>query len=634
MSNVKDKKSEEKKIEEKTTELEVEKDTDEKEKKKGKGGIIALAIVTVLLIAGGGYGFYLFTQFRDNLTTDNARITTTLVSITSSTPGRLERFNVTEGQVVTANEVIGWVENGETLYAPFDGLVVQANAVQNQVVSPMEVLAVIADINNIHVQANIEETDISRVELGRMVNVTVDGLQNQSFRGYIAEIGSVTDAELTGMAMFFNTGGNFTRVTHLLPVRVNFVDDINPTNLIGTNARVQIDTSAVNTDRIRTEAIAQGTSVAGVIQSSQSRNVYSTTGLQIEHIYVEVGDTVTQGQVLATLDTENLELTIAQQRAMIATTRQNSQAQVQDTNRMLAEARSNLANNTNMQILNAEANLVNAEIALQLAQENYDNAMQDMVGGINPMVVHAESLYRNAGMYLHTREVDYANVTVLYGVGAASAEQLRLASEALIFANAQMDDARINLINATDGQDRTMEQLTIALQAAQTAYQNAHTLLEASRVSAQQDIARLTSTANNAQIGTNLEHMEITLAMLENQLNDATIRAEAAGTITARHVAEGANAIGLLFTIEDTHNLRVITSFREHDLRHIYQGKEVSVITDHGNGVVHMDSGVITRINPVAMPNPMGIVEFETEVSITSTNPNLLIGMNTRVYID
>jgi multidrug efflux pump subunit AcrA (membrane-fusion protein) len=58
-------------------------------------------------------------------------------------------------------------------------------------------------------------------------------------------------------------------------------------------------------------------STAGVVESVTSRNIYATSGLTIESIYAEIGDVITEGQILAILDTENLELTIAQQRALI-----------------------------------------------------------------------------------------------------------------------------------------------------------------------------------------------------------------------------------------------------------------------------------------------------------------------------
>ncbi|MCL2852875.1 MAG: efflux RND transporter periplasmic adaptor subunit [Defluviitaleaceae bacterium] len=214
--------------------------TEAPEKKKGKGKIILVLILTLALAGGVAAGLAVVWRSAGYLTTDNARVTTTLVTITSNTPGSLERFTVYEGRYVEEHEILGWVEHGEALRSPFDGLVVQSNAVQDQLVSSMEPLAVIADINDLHIQANIEETDIARVQLGQSVIVTIDPFGNRQFTGYISEIGNVTQAELTGSALFFNTGGTFTRVTHLIPIKINIVDEINLDSFIGVNARVRI----------------------------------------------------------------------------------------------------------------------------------------------------------------------------------------------------------------------------------------------------------------------------------------------------------------------------------------------------------------------------------------------------------
>ena len=52
--------------------------------------------------------------------------------------------------------------------------------------------------------------------------------------------------------------------------------------------------------------------VRGMVESTETRNVYSTLGFMIDRVYVEVGDRVAEGQILGMLDTANLELTIAQ----------------------------------------------------------------------------------------------------------------------------------------------------------------------------------------------------------------------------------------------------------------------------------------------------------------------------------
>ncbi|MCL2357804.1 MAG: HlyD family efflux transporter periplasmic adaptor subunit [Defluviitaleaceae bacterium] len=210
------------------------------EEKKGASKIWIVLILTVILAGGAATGIFFVWRSAGYITTDNARVTTTRFDVMPQLPGTLERFTIHEGQYLAENAIIGWVENGETLRSPFDGLVVRTYARQGQQVSPMTPIATIADVNNIHIRAYIEETDVGRLYRGQDAYVTIDPFGSRQFTGYISEISRITSAELTGQAMFFNTGGNFTRVVHTLAVEITITDDVLLDDFIGVNARVRI----------------------------------------------------------------------------------------------------------------------------------------------------------------------------------------------------------------------------------------------------------------------------------------------------------------------------------------------------------------------------------------------------------
>jgi RND family efflux transporter MFP subunit len=189
-------------------------------------------------------------------------------------------------------------------------------------VSPMETVAVIADINRIHVLANVEEDDIRRIRVGQSAIVTIDPFGNREFTGYVSEVGLITTSELSGTALFFNTGGNFTRVTHLIPIKITIVDDdIHLENFIGVNARVRISLrQAVNQPIASSLTVRQNVvniSTNGTVESVQSRNIYTTLGSIIERVNVEVGDIVRKGQVLAMLETAELRSQMASAEATL-----------------------------------------------------------------------------------------------------------------------------------------------------------------------------------------------------------------------------------------------------------------------------------------------------------------------------
>jgi multidrug resistance efflux pump len=131
-----------------------------------------------------------------------------------------------------------------------------------------------------------------------------------------------------------------------------------------------------------------------------------------------------------------------------------------------------------------------------------------------------------------------------------------------------------------------------------------------------------------AQLNATVEALEIALRLMERQLENATLTAPISGTVTAVFVTEGTMGMGLMFIVEDTENLRIMTAFREYEIDMIQAGMDV-VIRTAGNAEYQ---GVIRRISPAA--NVLShIVEFEVEVAITSENTGLRIGMNTRIEV-
>jgi len=214
--------------------------TESTEKKSSKGKKIFIAVFAITLLIGVIIGGCFFWQSTSYLTTGNASIRTNLIPIHAGAPGRLDRFDVSVGDYVLENEIIGRVETAGFLRSPVDGVVVRTNAVLNQSVTPMEPIAVIADVNNIHIRANIEETQLSQLRIGQRAYVTLDVRGNQQFAGYISEIGLVTDAALLGQMTSFTTAGTFTRVTQLIPIEIRITDNVRLYDIIGTNATVRI----------------------------------------------------------------------------------------------------------------------------------------------------------------------------------------------------------------------------------------------------------------------------------------------------------------------------------------------------------------------------------------------------------
>ena len=352
--------------------------------------------------------------------------------------------------------------------------------------------------------------------------------------------------------------------------------------------------------------------VSGVVESVTSRNIYSTLGLIVDHVYVEVGDAVTEGQALGSLDNEVLMLNIEQLKVDLEMARQNSQ-----------EADRNLRNSRNPHVLNARAALSAAEANLADVQRNYDNALADFNDRNSAQVLAAESELRNARLGLESIETAHESLRVLHSAGAVSQHEFRQSENALAAAQSRYRDAVSGYENVNTALRRNLDQIEELRRTAIDSRRLAQETLSAATAAASQEADML---------GSAVAGMEISLQILQRQLEDSKLKAPISGVVTAVLAREGSIGSGLLFVIEDTDNLRIKTRIREYDIGRIYQGMEVTITSDATGDNVH--TGIISRISPAAIQSPSPIVEFEVEVDVISENTGLRIGMNVRIGID
>ena len=83
-----------------------------------------------------------------------------------------------------------------TIHSPIDGKVVQVNAHEGEVVvtgtmnNPGSVIATIADLAEVQVVADVNETEVVRIRPGQTAKVKIDAVQDKEYTGRVVEIGS------------------------------------------------------------------------------------------------------------------------------------------------------------------------------------------------------------------------------------------------------------------------------------------------------------------------------------------------------------------------------------------------------------------------------------------------------------
>ena len=390
--------------------------------------------------------------------------------------------------------------------------------------------------------------------------------------------------------------------------------------------------------QVQSEFVLSEITASGVVESVSSRNVYSAHGFMVDRLYVEAGDFVEEGQVLLVFDTENiiedLRLSAAQQRAVLEITRINSENALQDALRLLNDAVNNLEQNTNPHILSAQAALNQAAAGLEVSRRNHEIASAYNTSGRNPNVLYAENMLRAASLEYEEMRRNHDINIILYSEGIISSEEMRMSENALTHLQIMYNDARTNLESMNTHISRSLRDAEIALQAASAAHRDAQAMLNSAQNFAQHELETLEGLVVVTEAAANLTQLELALQQTELQLErileDTYLTAPISGTVTLALAREGSVGPGLMFVVENTEDLRVITGIREYDISLISLGMDV-VITSHAAGGGSY-AGVISRINPAAVPN-MPIVLFKVEIHVTDADTSLRIGMNTQVVI-
>jgi multidrug resistance efflux pump len=227
--------------------------------------IIVIGIAVVAIVGIVGYYAY---QGARYVATDDARVAADVVSVSPEIVGKLLEWRVKEGDTVAKDDVLGRQDLGSALTsgvlnpqamgsvagvvaekavlkAPIGGQVILSSAVVGELAAPGMSLAVIADTDNLYFSANIKEGDITRVKVGEPVDVHVDAFHGKTFHGRVMTIGRATSSTFS-LLPAQNSGGNYTKVIQVIPIKVSILDQGDARLMVGMNASVRISINVSN----------------------------------------------------------------------------------------------------------------------------------------------------------------------------------------------------------------------------------------------------------------------------------------------------------------------------------------------------------------------------------------------------
>jgi len=128
------------------------------------------------------------------------------------------QYELAQAQVDAASAQLGVVETqllNTEIRSPIDGTVDHVTADVGDVVQPTQKLVTVANLADLWVTANLEETKIARVKAGAPVKITVDAWKDIPFTGTVETI----RAGIVAPAFQI---GEFTKTTQRVPVKIRF----------------------------------------------------------------------------------------------------------------------------------------------------------------------------------------------------------------------------------------------------------------------------------------------------------------------------------------------------------------------------------------------------------------------------
>lgn len=149
-------------------------------------------------------------------------------------------------------------------------------------------------------------------------------------------------------------------------------------------------------------------SISGLVESQNFTQVSSKLqGYNVSDINVEVGDKVKEGDVLAILDSSDIQDQILQQQSNIDSTNANTEYSLTTAEKNYNDALAQISDGSYPEIRNAKLSLDNAEEALRKAQDKYNEQLDIQGSDRDSQLISAQKGVESAKYELDCAEADF-----------------------------------------------------------------------------------------------------------------------------------------------------------------------------------------------------------------------------------
>ncbi len=426
-------------------------------------------------------------------------------------------------------------------------------------------------------------------------------------------------------------------------------------NLLGKRSGMQ-SIAANDTEVLAYTDFSNSIGAAGTVESAESTFVYSSLANPVEEVYVQVGDYVEEGELLAKLDDQKIIEQIESQETSMRTASAGSTQTIKTARDNYDQFKYTLEKGLNSGINSAESQVAGAYENYTRAIKTYERYRDGLDAGENSILLDTKYAYDNAKKMVNDaaenlRKAEEALADLKLGDPEAEAgsgegteaqnpyeealSKVDKAKRALEDAENSRDHLRTQYRAAVTSVNQTLADYAEAVESAEQAYRDALANLETAQRAADNQLQAYRNSLESAKIGADDSSSQVTLRQLKVTLSSTKVTAPVSGTVTAVYATAGLAGSGLLFVIENITDLVIETSVKEYDIGTVAVGMPVTIKSNAtGNDIYE---GIITDIAPTSNKTSLGTtdtsgeVEFATKVKIISPDTRLRIGMNVRL---
>jgi len=192
------------------------------------GGVVVLIVLVVLGV------FFLKTTNR--IFIDKSIIQAPVITVSSSTLGKVQEIDVKEGQIVESGDTLA-VVGSETLRAQTDGLIISASDLTGSTVNQATQLIQMIRPINMRVVGTIDENKgLNKIQVGQVVSFTIDALPGKTYWGYVDEISP------SALTPAFSLSSSTERSTQQFSIYAKFNTALYPDIKNGMSAKMVVFT--------------------------------------------------------------------------------------------------------------------------------------------------------------------------------------------------------------------------------------------------------------------------------------------------------------------------------------------------------------------------------------------------------